>query len=107
MQRKERKMRLEPLIVLFASVLAGCASEPAGDAHGSSDAGNPGKTAVSVIGTPFLLAFKIPVCIATAVIAGPIAGAAALTSNDGGAGVQRVLGEGLDANCGPPYVLEP
>ena len=48
----------------FALFLAGCAEPPP-----PSQPVSP----VSVFGTPFLIAFKIPACVATIAIAGPAA----------------------------------
>ena len=61
------------------------------------------------LGTPFFIIFKIPVCIVTVAIAGPIAGISALAgpSNPQAVQVRRGLGEGVTENCGPPYVLSP
>jgi len=97
-------------IVLALAVtlaLAGCASTPPPDQAAASPPPSPGRTAVNIIGTPFLIAFKIPVCAITAVVAGAIAGAAQLGSASGAASVDQALGEGLETNCGPPYVVDP
>ncbi len=61
--------------------------------------------AVSIIGTPFALAFKTVVCGATLVVAAPVAGMLALGS-DASEGYQA-LGDGIAQNCGPPYVVSP
>src|SRR5438034_959636 len=68
----------------------------------------PGRTAVSIIGTPFLIAFKIPVCIVSAAMAGAMTGVAgALGGNGGPASLEQSLGEGVEKNCGPPWALNP
>lgn len=101
-------MQASALAALLLLPLAGCA----GTADGYATPGFPspyaaaGETFVSVVGTPFLLAFKVPVCAASIAIAGPIAGVSALTAG-GGQETRRILGEGLVENCGPPYVLAP
>ncbi|HUZ74249.1 MAG TPA: hypothetical protein VMU87_14805 [Stellaceae bacterium] len=68
-----------------------------------------GSRFLAVVGTPFYLLFKIPVCVVTVVVAGPIAGISALAgpSNPQAVQVRRDLGEGLAQNCGPPYALSP
>lgn len=68
-----------------------------------------GTTLLSVVGTPFLVIFKIPVCILTVVVAGPVAGVSELSnpSDPAGADLRRQLGQGIEQNCGPPYVISP
>jgi hypothetical protein len=65
-----------------------------------------GEVAVSVVGTPFLLAFKAVVCAGSLVIAAPSAAVIALGDGLASEGVE-VLGEGVARNCGPPYILTP
>jgi hypothetical protein len=89
--------KIAPALVL-ALALCGCASAPPQ---------SPGSTALSVIGTPFLLAFKIPVCIVSAALAAPLAGAAELARTNQAYGIEQSLGDGLEDNCGPPYVVGP
>jgi hypothetical protein len=103
------------LILATLAALAGCASSGANDGvarqagyqdTSSGGGASAGQIAVSVIGTPFYLVFKGAVCGATLVVAGPAAAFFALTPqyrDD----AMRSLGEGLEANCGPPYVLSP
>jgi hypothetical protein len=65
---------------------------------------------VSAIGTPFLIAFKIPACLATVVIAGPAAALQQMAApgEDGlQPDIRPALDAGLDANCGPPYYVLP
>jgi hypothetical protein len=62
--------------------------------------------AVSIIGTPFALAFKTVVCAASVAIAAPVAGFLTLGVDPSGEGYQ-VLGDGIAQNCGPPYVVSP
>jgi hypothetical protein len=90
------------LVAGLALWLAGCASA---DTEASTSTSSAGDTFISIVGTPFLIAFKIPVCAASIAIAAPIAGAAALTPES--RETQRALGAGLASNCGPPYVLSP
>jgi hypothetical protein len=84
--------------VLSLAFLAGCASAP----EPASEAG-PSDYAVAIIGTPFLFAFRLVTCAATAVVAGPTAGALVLTP-DPEPGL-AYLRDGLAQNCGPPYGL--
>ncbi|MGO8917285.1 MAG: hypothetical protein ACLQJR_15365 [Stellaceae bacterium] len=83
--------------VLLATVTACAGAEaPSGDA---------GRTA-SAIGTPFLIAFKLPVCAATLVLAAPLAGATGLApAADDARRIRHELGQGVAENCGPPYTL--
>jgi hypothetical protein len=97
-------MRIQAASVLLAGMLAGCASSPPQTGGGF----------VSAVGTPFLVAFKIPVCITTVALAGPLAGAAALLPNGelladqyGKRQILHDLDAGLNENCGPPYVIAP
>ncbi len=98
-------MRKTALAVVLTCALAGCASPPASDAVAPPP--SPGRTALSIIGTPFLIALKIPVCVATAALAAPLAGAAQLARTTQGAQVNDALSDGLEMNCGPPYVVAP
>ncbi len=59
----------------------------------------------SVLGTPFLIAFKIPFCAATVVLAAPLAGATGLTPAVEAGEIRRDLDVGVVQNCGPPYAL--
>jgi hypothetical protein len=63
----------------------------------------PSDWALAIVGTPFVFAFRVVVCTATAVMAGPTAGLLALSE-------ERELGlayvrDGLAQNCGPPYAV--
>ncbi len=93
-------MRSNTVAAILALVLAGCANSP------EPPKGNG--TFISVIGTPFLIAFKIPTCVASIVIAAPIAGASQLASRGDifyEPELRRDLEDGLIQNCGPPYVV--
>ena len=74
------------------------------DAVSHSDHQKPdaGQWAVAVIGTPFYLAFKTAACGVSLVVAAPAAAVSALAGRPYG-----TLGDGIAANCGPPYVLSP
>ncbi|HEX6145107.1 MAG TPA: hypothetical protein VFZ01_20505 [Geminicoccaceae bacterium] len=68
---------------------------------------HPGDAALSVLGTPFLLAFKGIVCVASAVVAAPTSALVALSEPRLAGPTSATLGDGLAANCGPPYVISP
>jgi hypothetical protein len=77
-------------------------SPPPASNSGPSAAG----WAVSILGTPFALGMKTVACAATLVVAAPVAGFLTLGVDPSGEGYQ-VLGNGIAANCGPPYVVSP
>src|SRR5260370_16440227 len=93
-------------VVVGLALDGGASASPPGQAAVSPPP-SPGRTALSIIGTPFLIAFKIPVCVISAVMAGALVGAAQLASTSDAASVEQALGEGLETNCGPPYVVDP
>jgi class 3 adenylate cyclase len=85
---------------LFVLCLSGCEAPPPEQRI----------DAVSAVGTPFLIAFKIPVCAATLVVAGPAAALQQLAApNQDGLqpDIRAALDAGIDQNCGPPYVVAP
>src|SRR5690349_3904938 len=85
----------------FSLLLAGCAEMPPPP---------PPASPVTAIGTPFLIAFKIPVCVATVVIAGPAAALQQLAApNEDGLqpDIRPALDAGMSQNCGPPYEVVP
>lgn len=93
------KRRAVPIFLLLC--LAGC-GEPPPPA--------PPMSPVTAVGTPFLIAFKIPACVATLVIAGPAAALQQLAApNEDGLqpDIRPALGAGIDENCGPPYEVAP
>ena len=59
--------------------------------------------ALAAIGTPFVFAFRVVTCAATAVVAAPTAGLLTLTP-DPQPGL-AYLRDGLGQNCGPPYAM--
>lgn len=107
--------------LLIVACLAGCATaapEPAPraggavplhaapDAAGSSSpavSAGPSDWALAIVGTPFVFAFRVVTCAATAVVAGPTAGLLAL-SDQREAGLDY-LRWGLAENCDGPYVV--
>jgi hypothetical protein len=95
-------MRSKVAATLLASALVGCAASP--------EAPRQQASFISVVGTPFLIAFKIPTCVASIAIAAPLAGASQLaesTSVIDEYSLRRDLDEGLVHNCGPPYAVYP
>ena len=104
---------------LGLAFLAGCATaarEPApaggivaapeagpGAAEASAAAAGPSDWALAIVGTPFVFAFRVVTCAATAVVAGPTAGLLAL-SEEREAGLDY-LRWGLAENCDGPYVV--
>lgn len=72
----------------------------------------PSSPLASVVGTPWLIAFKVPVCAASLALAGPLIAGRTLAvqgpdANLAEAGIGRDLDRGLDQNCGPPYGVGP
>jgi hypothetical protein len=61
----------------------------------------PSDWALAIISTPFVFAFRVVTCAATAVVAAPTAGLLTLTP-DPKPGL-AYLRDGLGDNCGPPY----
>jgi hypothetical protein len=105
--------------LLTLALLAGCATagpDPAPEAGAAatreraprpvetaSASAGPSDWALAIVGTPFVFAFRVVTCAATAVVAGPTAGLLAFSE-------ERELGlayvrDGLAQNCGPPYVV--
>jgi hypothetical protein len=93
-----------------AIVAGGCQMSPPPEPTGRGNhtaVVHPGDAAVSVVGTPFYLVFKSVVCVASVAIAAPVAGIAALSESRFALEARRELGDGVNQNCGPPYVLSP
>jgi hypothetical protein len=59
--------------------------------------------ALSVVGTPFVFAFRTLVCATSAVVAGPTAALFAVSDDPRGGFAD--LRHGLAQNCGPPYAV--
>jgi hypothetical protein len=102
-------MRSSPVSLCLIAALLGCETAPT---YSSSPGEHvtvvhPGDAAVSVVGTPFYLAFKGVACAVSAVIAAPVAGIAALNESHSDPKIREGLGDGLSRNCGPPYILSP
>ncbi len=83
--------------ICAALLLAGCASEGA-----TPQSGQGGVSPVGVVATPFLIALKVPLCVATAVLGAPVAAAAAIAHHPE---AERGVNDGIANNCGPPYTI--
>ena len=83
-----------------ASATHGAAPRAVETARPAASAG-PSDWALAIIGTPFVFAFRVVTCAATAVVAAPTAGLLTLTP-DPKPGL-AYLRDGLGQNCGPPY----
>ncbi len=96
-------MRMKHLAAILLSLaLAGCSNGPP-----VNDGAAGG--VVSAIGTPFLLAFKIPLCAVTVAVAGPSAGALELAGYERPTNLdlRHDLDDSVRRNCGVPYVVTP
>jgi hypothetical protein len=100
-----RQLRREALTVLLALSLAGCASAPQGEALEAAAPAGPGETILDILATPILIGFKIPVCVTTLGVALPLAATTGFGTGDGAPAARRELGQGIDENCGPPYLV--
>ncbi len=98
-------MRRIVLAGLAAASLGACAATP--DNGGAQMTG--GQAVLTAIGTPFLIVAKVPLCALTIVAAGPVGATASLVppSDPLGHDVRQGLADGIDQNCGPPYVVTP
>jgi hypothetical protein len=85
--------------------LAACATQP----QGAASQPDGGAAVLAVVGAPFLIIAKVPTCLLTLVVAGPIGAVAQVSDPDDGLGhdVRQGLADGIDQNCGPPYVVTP
>jgi hypothetical protein len=90
-------------LVLFLPILVSCASSP--EAPGVAARPFP---VLNVVAAPFVVAFKIPACVLTVVVAGTVGGASELTPPSQSSFLLRQdLEDGLEQNCGPPYAITP
>ena len=95
-------MKRKVAATLLTVALAGCASNP--------ESPRQEATFISVVGTPFLIALKIPTCVVSIAIAAPLAGASQLAESSpviDPPSLRRDLDNGLIHNCGPPYAVSP
>lgn len=66
-----------------------------------------GGAVVSAVGTPALIALKVPLCVATIAVAAPGVAIASLSTNSDGVDEQRYFAWGVESNCGPPWAVTP
>jgi hypothetical protein len=100
-------MEKQVLCAAFALSLAACAATEDQQANAVQTAP---PSAISVIGTPFYIALKIPVCAATVPMAGILAGLAQLSTPESPLnqyGAKAHADDAVIENCGPPYVVTP
>lgn len=108
--RRARVAARPALAAALALALAGCATAPAPDDAAAESDRHPsgaGEWALTVLATPYLLAFKGVACVASLAVAPPTAALYVLTNQPNAGAVSRSLGEGIDKNCGPPYHVSP
>jgi len=99
---------------LVVASLAACAPTPEMEAR-DTNAIQPdpapsyaGSRVLGALGTPFYIAFKIPICALTLALAGPAAGASELSGDFAdGEYLRHDLEDGITDNCGPPYAITP
>ncbi len=90
-----------PVLLVFLLCLSGCAEPPPPPQPVS---------VISAVGTPFLIALKVPACVATVAIAGPAAASQQLAApNQDGLqpDIRPALDAGIAENCGPPDAVAP
>ena len=101
-------MRMRIAACLMSVALCSCAEPPRSDTQLGAVPGP--QPLVAAIGTPFLIAFRIPVCAATLLITGPIAAGSEMVPGQDDINrivARQYLNDNLSANCGPPYVVGP
>ena len=91
-------MRRQAIAAALVLAAAGCASPAPPD---------PQQSAIGAVGTPFLIAFKIPTCVLTVALAAPLAGATGLAPSPQSWAIRADLDASVRQNCGPPYALAP
>jgi len=91
--------------MMLAFALGACTAPP----QGTATQPDTGAVLLAAVGEPFLIVGKIPVCALTLVAAGPIGAAAQLTdpASPLGHDVKQGLADGIDENCGPPFLVAP
>jgi hypothetical protein len=102
-------MPIKRLVIVLASVLAGCASGTGTETNGVG--------AVDVIATPPYLVLKVPTCVFNVAVAAPLAALSqlaqpwppvpALYPNSGDAMIdfRRDLNADVTHACGPPFAV--
>jgi hypothetical protein len=92
----------DPAPYTAAPATPGAAPRAVETTHSARSAG-PSDWALAIISTPFVFAFRVVTCAATAVVAAPTAGLLTLTP-DPKPGL-AYLRDGLGHNCGAPYAM--
>jgi hypothetical protein len=98
-------MQKQTLAMSLILLLGACATSPNPPDAAGNQQPTASTTVLSIIGTPFLIALKIPICAATLAVVAPAAGISETVTD--GAQARRVFADGLSSNCGPPYLLSP
>jgi hypothetical protein len=89
---------------LMAAALAGCTVQAQTTTPASG-----GDNTLAAFGSPLLVLAKVPVCIATIVVAAPVGAVSELSdpATPFGHDLRQGLSDGIAQNCGPPYVVAP
>lgn len=98
-------MQQKLLAILAPLLLAACATPPNSPDAAASASPSAESVVTAIIGTPLLIALKIPICAATLPVVAVGAGMSAPVER--GEEARRVLADGLAQNCGPPYAVMP
>jgi hypothetical protein len=102
--KRRRSPGIALAVILLSPLLDDCAMD-----RTDSDAPSPGAATVSIVGTPFLFAFKIPVCAATLAAGAPLAALTELADPHRFYPhiIRAELDQAVTQNCGPPWILRP
>jgi len=92
-------MSMKRSTLLLMMILGACSSPPSAPDGVTAAQPSASSVVLSVLGTPFLIAAKIPVCTATLLVAAPVAGASETVAS--GAKARQILADGVASNCGP------
>lgn len=98
-------MRRIVLTGLVLALLGGCVAAPGDPAAPASG----GAGVLTAVATPALVIAKVPLCTLTLIAAAPLGATAALLppSDPLGAETRQGLADGINQNCGPPWVVTP
>ncbi len=99
-------MKLRLLAILLTLPLWACASKSDGTATSGSSAVS---TALSVVETPLLIAFKVPLCLGAVptMLPGAVASAVVPFKDQSKGNGGQVVANGVSDACGPPYIANP